>query len=712
MEDHILIKSIATTLHVALWQVENTLTLHSEGATVPFIARYRKEKTGGLTDEQILELLKLHKQITDLEERRKSILHRLEEQTALTAELLQKIEAAETLAALEDIYLPYRPKRKTRGVKAIEKGLEPLAKMLMSEKITDAENIAQRFVAPDGGVETVEEALSGARDIMAEWMAETAWIRDFVRRQFQRHAVIKSVVAKGKEETGAKYRAWFHWEEGAAKAPAHRILALFRGENEGFLKVKIQPEIAYVVEELTRRMLRSIPEKVPHKALAVKEAVKRILFPAMESELRAALKAKADEDAIKVFADNLRQLLLSPPLGRKKVLAIDPGFRTGCKVVCLDENGNLLYNETIYPHPPQNEMAMASKKIKSMVERYKIEAIAIGNGTAGRETDRFISRLHFDRELVSMMVNEDGASVYSASAVAREEFPEYDVTVRGAVSIGRRLQDPLAELVKIDPKSLGVGQYQHDVNQKLLKESLQTTVELCVNRVGVEVNLASTALLTFVSGIGPALAKNVVAYRKQNGAYTSREALKKVPGLGLRAFEQSAGFLRIKDGINPLDASAVHPENYHLIHQMAVVAHCPLTQLIHNKEIRKLIDPNDFINEKVGMATLLDIFSELEKPGRDPRKPLDFFSFDQSIQTIEDVKPGMILPAIVTNITDFGAFVDIGIHENGLIHKSEIAEEFVSHPSEHLSLGQHLQAKVVSVDVPRKRIGLSLRIGG
>ncbi len=709
MENSSIASKIAAELGVELWQVENTLELHGEGATVPFIARYRKEKTGGLTDENILQLLKIFKQLTELEERRQTILKSLDEQGVLTPELENKVKNAETLSALEDIYLPYKPKRKTRGVKAMEKGLEPLAKILMSENVKDEEFAAERFVNPDAGVETVDDALSGARDIIAEWIAETEWVRNFVRRQFQKNAVIISKVSKGKEEEGAKYRSWFEWQEKAAKAPPHRILAIFRGENEGFLKVKIEPDIDYVTEELTRRVVRSLPENAVNKTLAVKDSVKRLLFPAMETELRNEMKQRADESAVKVFAENLEQLLLAPPLGRKNVLAIDPGFRTGCKVVCLDKNGRLLHNETIYPHPPQNEVAMAVKKIKSMVERYKIEAIAIGNGTAGRETDNFIGRIRFDRELVSVMVNEDGASVYSASAIAREEFPEYDITVRGAVSIGRRLQDPLAELVKIDPKSLGVGQYQHDVNQKLLKESLQTTVELCVNKVGVELNLASKELLTHVSGIGPSLAKNIVDYRMKNGAFKNRSELKKVKGLGEKAFQQSAGFLRINDGDNPLDASAVHPENYKIVDNMAKKSGIPVKELINNKNVRKIINAEDFITDSAGLPTINDILDELEKPGRDPRKKLEYFSFDKSIKSIEDVKQGMILPAVVTNITDFGAFVDIGIHENGLIHKSQIANEFVLNPADYLSLGQHLNVKVISVDIPRKRIGLSLK---
>ncbi len=708
MEKASIIKNIALAFHIDLRQVEKTILLYNEGATIPFIARYRKEQTGGLTDEQIIEILKLYKQQKQLDERKQVVIKSLSEQAVLNDELRQKIEQAETLSSVEDIYLPYRPKRKTRGVKAIEKGLEPLAKIIMSENVSDARQAAKRFLNKNMGIETVDDALSGARDIIAEWISETSWIRQYIRKQFEKYATIFSTVIKGKEQEGIKYKSWFNWEEKASKAPAHRILAIFRGEKEGFLKVKIEVDTEYVIKEITNRLLRTSYKHAPDKLLAIKDAVKRILFPAIESELRTKLKANADNDAIDVFSENLKQLLLSPPLGRKNVLAIDPGFRTGCKVVCLSKTGNLLHNETIYPHPPQNEIALAIKKIKSMVEQYDIEAIAIGNGTAGRETDMMISKIRFNKQLVSVMVNEDGASVYSASTIARNEFPEYDVTVRGAISIGRRLQDPLSELVKIDPKALGIGQYQHDVNQKMLKESLQTTVELCVNRVGVELNLASKELLTFVSGIGPALSKNIIEYRIKHGEFKKREELKNVPGLGAKAFRLSAGFLRIKGGENPLDGSAVHPEHYSLIHAMALKAGISIKQLINNRKIRTLLNPEDFINAEVGLLTVNDIFDELEKPGRDPRKALGYFSFDKNIATIKDIKPGMLLPAIVTNITDFGAFVNLGIHENGLIHKSQIAPEFVSNPANYLALGQHIKVKVVSVDIVRKRIGLSL----
>ncbi len=699
---------LAKTLDIVEWQVENTLELHLQGATVPFIARYRKERTGGLTDEQIIELLKIFKQQSELAERRESIIKRLEEQKVLTGELLKKIQDANTLANLEDIYLPYRPKRKTRAILAKEKGLELLAKLLMSENASPVESFAGRFVSVQNSVNTIDEALSGARDIIAEWINETEWVRNLLRKRFERDAYIRSKVAKGKKEEDSKYKNWFDWEEKAYRAPSHRILALFRGEKEGILKIKIIPSIDDITQALTERLVRTYTEASGQKTLAIKDALKRLLFPAMETELRAQLKNRADIEAIKVFSRNLEQLLLSPILGQKNVLAIDPGFRTGCKVVCLDGYGNLLHNETVYPHPPQHKIAMAIKKIKSLCERYQIEAIAIGNGTAGRETESLIANIRFKQSLVSVMVNEDGASVYSASAAARDEFPEYDVTVRGAVSIGRRLQDPLAELVKIDPKSLGIGQYQHDVEQKLLKESLKTTVELCVNKVGVDLNLASKELLTYISGIGPSLSEKIVEYRKKNGGFRNRKELKNVPGLGSKAFEQAAGFLRIMGGNNPLDAVAVHPENYPLVKKMAASLKLTPSELIKKKQVRNLIRLDDFVAGDVGLPTLNDIIDELEKPGRDPRKTLEYFSFDKNIRSIEDLHEGMILPAVITNITDFGAFANIGLHEKGLIHKSQIAKAFVQNPSDYLALGQHLNIKVISIDVQRKRLSLSL----
>ena len=704
-----MITKLARNLQIDEWQVKNTLELHGQGASIPFIARYRKERTGGLTDVQLIELLKLYKQETELEKRKTAILKSLEEQDITDGVLLQKIREVDNMARLEDLYLPYRPKRKTRASIAKAKGLEPLAKLLMSERIHDLFQTANRFVKPQSGVESVEEALQAARDIAAEWISETEWVREQLRRMFQRDARLSSKVVKGKESEAEKYASWFDWDELARKAPSHRILAIFRAEKEGFLRVKVQPSFEEAFQYLSGRLIRTSGEAAGQKNLALKDALKRLLFPAMESELRQALKQKADEAAIKVFAENLRQLLLAPPLGMKNVLAIDPGFRTGCKVVCLDKNGKLLHNETIYPHPPQSQSTPAMKKLKSLVNAYQIKAISIGNGTAGRETENLIKHTHFDRDVIAVMVNEDGASVYSASENARKEFPQYDITVRGAVSIGRRLQDPLAEMVKIDPKSMGVGQYQHDVNQNLLKESLQTVVELCVNAVGVELNSASQELLTYVSGIGPVLAERIIDYRNEYGDFKSREDLKKVKGLGTKAFQQAAGFLRIKNGISPLDASAVHPENYALVKKMAMRLRLKVEEMVRNPAVRKAIDLKEFISESVGLPTLNDILDELEKPGRDPRKQYKLFQFDDSIRSIDDLESGMLLPGVVTNVTEFGAFVNLGIKENGLIHKSQIANEFVQNPSDYLSVNQQLRVKILEVDKDRKRIGLSLR---
>lgn len=700
--------SIANLLGIASWQVSNVLELFNQGATVPFVARYRKEKTGSLDEVQLLEIQKLAKQHIQLEERKETILKILEEQGNLTDELRARIEKAETLNSVEDAYLPFKPKRKTRASVAIEQGLEPLAKMIMSENVSALEKLASDFTAPKTPVETIADALQGARDILAEWINEREQVRSRIRHFFNREAVITSAVKKGKDADGEKYANYFDWKEHASKAPSHRVLAMFRGEQEGVLRVKVQPDLDKAIGMVKAVIVRGNNEAADQKATAVADAVKRLLFPSMETEMRAAIKQKADEAAVSVFSDNLKQLLLSPPLGQKNVLALDPGFRSGCKIVCLDRTGRLMNNDTIYPHPPQRETAMAVKKIKSLVNAYQIEAIAIGNGTAGRETEEMVKRIRFDRDLTAVMVNESGASVYSASDIAREEFPDYDVTVRGAVSIGRRLMDPLAELVKIDPKAIGVGQYQHDVNQKLLQESLQTTVALCVNSVGVELNTASAALLSYVSGIGPKLADQVIAYRDAHGDFKTRGELKKVKGLGNKAFEQSAGFLRIKNGINPLDASAVHPDHYPIVEKMAVEAKLPVAELIGNRQVKSLINPEDYVTNEIGLPTLNDILDELEKPGRDPRKTFKMFEFDKNVKRIEDVNPGMVLPAIVTNITAFGAFVDIGVHESGLIHKSRIAEEFVNDPGDYLKLNQQLMVKVLEVDVERKRIGLTL----
>lgn len=702
-------EKIARALNRQSWQIANAIELMNGGATIPFIARYRKEKTGNLEDFELLELEKLLKQLHQLDERKAAVIKSMEEQGVLTSQLKEQLENAETITVVEDIYLPFKPKRKTRATIAKAKGLEPLAKMIYSENITGMGSVVTRFINPSKGVENAGEALQGARDIMAEWISENIRVRNIVRGLFVKEAKIISKVAKGKEEEGEKYKAWFDWSEPAGRAPSHRILAMFRGEKEGILKIKINPDKDRATEKLRRFIIKGYGEASEQKELALKDSVQRLLFPSIETEYRNDLKQKADEEAIRVFADNLRQLLLAPPLGQKNVLAIDPGFRTGCKVVCLDRNGNLVHNETIYPHPPQNEKSQAMKKIGSLVNAYNIEAIAIGNGTAGRETEDMIRRMRFDRDLIAVMVNENGASVYSASAAAREEFPEYDVTVRGAVSIGRRLMDPLSELVKIDPKSIGVGQYQHDVNQKLLHESLNTTVALCVNAVGVELNTASKELLTYVSGVGPVLAERIVEYRKKHGDFTDREALKEVKGLGAKAFQQAAGFLRIKNGTNPLDASAVHPERYKVVELIAQKLKMELSQLIGNKSVKEKINLQDFVSDEVGLPTLHDILQELEKPGRDPRKKFERFEFDKNIRAIDDLKEGMILNGIVINLTNFGAFVDVGIKENGLIHKSQIADEFVSDPGEYLKLNQAVRVKIVEIDKARKRIALTLR---
>jgi len=702
-------KNIASTLKLELWQVENTLQLFSEGASIPFIARYRKERTGELSDVDIIEIDKLHESLKKFAERKKTILQSLEERQLLGEELSERIESCSNLNELEDIYLPYRPKRKTKASIAIAQGLEPLAKMIMSEKIDNLKSTARRFTNSEKGIASESEALEGARNIIAEWVSEKENVRATLRRMFNYDASIISKVVKSKVAEAEKFSAYFDWQEIARKTPAHRLLAMFRGEAEGLLKVKIQPDLDDAVIILGQRLVRNNTEASEQKSLAIKDSVKRLLFPSLENEFRSELKQKADEASIKVFAENLKQLLLAPPLGQKNILAIDPGFRTGCKIVCLDKNGKLLANETIYPHAPQNQDTLAIKKISSLVSAYKIEAIAIGNGTAGRETENLIKRIKFNKDIIAVMVNENGASIYSASAIARKEFPDYDVTVRGSVSIGRRLMDPLAELVKIEPKSIGVGQYQHDVNQTLLNDSLKTTVELCVNSVGVELNIASAELLKYVSGIGPTLAENIVGYRDENGNFKSREELKKVKGLGNKAFEQSAGFLRIKGGKNPLDASAVHPENYSLVRKMAASINASPEELIGKKDLIKKISINNFVTKDVGLPTLNDILTELEKPGRDPRSGHTIFKFDPNLKTINDLKQGMIVPGIVTNITDFGAFVDIGIKENGLLHKSQIADKYISNPSEHLFLNQQLRVKIVSLDLAKKRIGFSLR---
>jgi len=702
------VKTIASHLHIEQWQVRNTLHLFEEAATIPFISRYRKEKTGSLDEVAIMEIKKQSDKLIEMDERRHTILETISGLGLLTPELEAKINQATSMTELDDLYLPYKPKKKTRGTKAKEKGLEPLAKQIMTQREGDPVEMACKFL--NDQVESADEALAGARDIIAEWVNEDQRVRNIIRNLFDREAFVISSVVKKKEEEGAKYADYFDFCEPLRKCPSHRLLALYRGEREGFLHVSIQPDQNIAIEKVNTSVVKGKNRNGEQVQLAVKDSYNRLLEPSIETEFRNIFKEKADEEAIKVFADNLQQLLLMPPLGEKNILAVDPGFRSGCKVVCLDRQGHLLHNETIFPHPPQRETAVAAKKIKSLVDAYKTEAIAIGNGTASRETEYFIKNyIRFDRDIEVYVVSENGASVYSASDVAREEFPEYDVTVRGSVSIGRRLMDPLAELVKIDPKSIGVGQYQHDVDQKRLQETLDQVVISCVNRVGVQVNTSSRHLLTYVSGLGPALAKNVDAYIKANGPFKSREELKKVPRLGAKAFEQAAGFLRIRGAANPLDDSAVHPETYPVVEKMAADVGCSVAELIKEPAKRALIKPERYVTPEIGMPTLLDIINELNKPGRDPRGKIKLFEFAQEVQKIEDVKPGMVLPGIVTNITRFGAFVDIGVKQDGLVHVSQMADKFITDPAEVVKLHQHVQVKVLEVDVARKRIQLSMK---
>ncbi len=702
-----LIQLIADQLQLPFLQVQNAIRLLDEGATVPFISRYRKEMTGSLDEVQIGDIKDEKARLEELVKRKETILKTIEEQELLTDELKARIDECFDATKLEDIYLPYKPKRKTKASVAREKGLEPLAEILIKQQEREVESRALAFVKDE--VESVDEALAGARDIIAEWVSENEKARNMVRRAFEIGATIKSKVVKGKEEAGEKYRDYFELEEPLKRCPSHRLLAMRRGENEGVLRISISPDEPDILERLNRFFVRSENVCAEQVLLAVKDCYKRLLSSAIETEFAQASKLKADQDAIQVFAENLRQLLLAAPLGQKRVLAIDPGYRTGCKLVCLDEQGTLLHNETIYPNKPQEETKQAARKITSLVGAYHIDAIAIGNGTASRETEHFIKKLRYDRDIKVFVVSEDGASIYSASKVAREEFPNYDVTVRGAVSIGRRLMDPLAELVKLDPKSIGVGQYQHDVDQKLLQNSLDTVVELAVNKVGVNVNTASKHLLTYISGLGPQLAQNMVDYRKENGAFGSRKELLKVPRMGAKAYEQAAGFLRIPDAKNPLDNSAVHPESYHIAEQMAKDLNCTMTELMQSQELQQKIVLENYRTELVGLPTLKDIQAELAKPGRDPRKSIQVFEFAQGIFKIEDLHEGMVLPGIVTNITKFGAFVDVGVKQDGLIHISQLADRFVSDPNEVVKLHEHVKVKVTDVDIARKRIQLSLK---
>ena len=703
MEQH-----IAQCLGLPLKAVANTLALLTDGATIPFISRYRKEATGGLDEVQIATIDTMYQKLTELGKRKDTIIATITEQGRLTDELRQRITRCMDATELEDLYLPYKPKRRTRAEVARSRGLEPLAKMLMAQGTGSADAMAQRFVK--GDVADTGEALQGARDIIAEWVSENERSRSAIRHLFAREAHITSRVVAGKEAEGDKYRDYFDWDEPLSRCSSHRLLAIRRAEKEGILRVTIAPaDDTPAIERLERQYVRTQGDCAHHISIAVRDGYKRLLKPSIETEYAHSSKQRADEEAIRVFSANLRQLLLAPPLGQKRVLAIDPGYRTGCKVVCLDAGGNLLHNETLYPHPPQADYTGASRKLVRLVEQYKIEAISIGNGTASRETEHFVTSQRFDRPLQVFVVSEDGASIYSASKVARDEFPDYDVTVRGAVSIGRRLMDPLAELVKIDPKSIGVGQYQYDVDQRELKSSLDRTVEHCVNAVGVNVNTASCHLLTYVSGLNATLAQNIVSYRTEHGPFTSRSQLRRVPRMGDKSFEQSAGFLRIPGADNPLDNSAVHPERYPLVEQMASDLGTTVKTLIADSRERARIDLNRYVSDHIGLPTLHDIMSELEKPGRDPREAIEVWSFDERLRTITDVKSGMVLPGIVTNVTNFGCFVDIGIKENGLVHVSQLADRYVSDPTTIVSVHQHVTVRVLDVDYARKRISLTMK---
>ncbi len=702
-----ILELVVKTTGIAFRQVANTVELLEGGATIPFISRYRKERTGGLDEVEVEKIQKQHSLFTELSARKESILNVIEKQGLLTEDLKKQIDSTWNPNELEDIYLPYKPKRKTRASVAKEKGLEPLAEIISRQQNIDIEKLAASFLNND--VKTIEEALQGANDIIAEKISENKQARERIRNLFAEDAVISSKVVKSKMEEAEKYRDYFDFSQKLATCPSHRILAIRRGEKEGFLRVDISPSEENALKRLKYLFIKGQTNCAALVAKAIEDSYSRLLKPGIETEFSGESKQTADVSAIGVFAENLRQLLLAPPLGKKRILGIDPGYRTGCKVVCIDEQGNLLHNETVYPHKPQEETSVAMKKLSSLVASYKIDAIAIGNGTASRETESFVKRISFDREIRVYVVSEDGASVYSASSVAREEFPQYDVTVRGAVSIARRLMDPLAELVKIDPKSIGVGQYQHDVDQKLLKESLDRVVESAVNSVGVNLNTASKHLLTYVSGLGPVLAQNIVDYRRENGAFPDRKELLKVPRLGAKAFEQCAGFLRIPDAKNPLDNTAVHPESYHVVAKMAKDLKKNLNELVAEPALLKEIELSKYVSGDVGLPSLQDIVKELEKPGRDPRKGIKIMEFDKSIYKIEDLQLGMVLPGIVTNITNFGAFVDIGIKENGLVHISQMTNRFISNPNEVLKLHQHVKVKITEVDIARKRIQLTMK---
>ena len=703
-------QTIAHEMNISPRQVAATLSLLGEGATIPFMARYRKEVTGSLDEVQLATIRDRSEQLEQLDKRRQSILKSLEERELLTDELKASIDQAETLSELEDIYLPYKPKRRTRATIAREKGLEPLAKVLMEQNPNmDPTSEGKKYINAEKEVANAEEALQGARDIIAEWVNEDKDARTRIRDLFLKKAVVSAKLISGKEEEGAKFKDYFEWNEPLSKIPSHRLLAIRRGEKEIILSLSIRPEEEEAHYLLEKQFVKGRSSAAEQVKTAVHDSYKRLMAPSMETEVRVVSKDKADEDAIAVFAENLRQLLLAAPLGEKKVMALDPGFRTGCKLVCLDKQGQLLEHTAIYPHPPQNKHAMASAVVLGLVEKYGIEVIAVGNGTAGRETETFLKSIGLPSSVAVVMVNESGASVYSASEAAREEFPNEDVTVRGAVSIGRRLMDPLAELVKIDPKSIGVGQYQHDVDQNMLKKGLDDVVMSCVNGVGVEVNTASKQLLTYVSGLGPALAQNIVNYRNENGPFRSRASLKKVPRLGEKAFEQAAGFLRIRDAKNPLDSSAVHPESYHVVEKMAKDQGVQLQELMQKDALRKQINLKQYVTEQTGLPTLKDIMEELAKPGRDPREKFELFSFAEGINSIEDLHEGMELPGIVTNIVDFGAFVDIGVHQDGLVHLSQLANRYVKHPTEVVKVHQKVKVRVIGIDIKRNRINLSMK---
>ncbi len=703
---------VAAELNVSTKQVEATIELLDEGATVPFISRYRKEITGSMDEVQITAIRDRFEQLRELDKRRESILKSIQEQGKLTKELEEKIKTAGTMTELEDIYLPYKPKRKTRASIAKEKGLEPLAILILEQNTADIDAEANKYIDTEKGVATLEEALSGARDIIAEQINEDQQARAAVRQLFNEKGTIKSRVFPGKENEGQKYRDYFEWEEPIGKTPSHRLLAMRRGEKEGFLMLDIAPVEEDAVELLERQFVQGRGACTDQVKLAAKDAYKRLLKPSMETEVRMGTKNKADEEAIRVFSDNLKQLLLASPLGQKNVLALDPGFRSGCKVVCLDKQGKLLEETVVYPHEPQRQTQQSAAVIMALCQKHAIEAISIGNGTAGRETEAFVKGLGLPKEILIVMVNESGASVYSASEVAREEFPQYDVTVRGAVSIGRRLMDPLAELVKIDPKAIGVGQYQHDVDQTALKKSLDEVVVSSVNLVGVEVNTASKQLLTYVSGLGPQLAQNIIDYRNANGPFKSRADIKKVARMGDKAFEQSAGFLRVRDAENPLDRSAVHPESYPVVERMAKDLGASVTDIMKSKELRQKIVLKNYVSETVGLPTLQDIFQELDKPGRDPRQTFEVFEFAEGVKEMKDLRPGMKLPGIITNVTKFGVFVDIGVHQDGLIHISHLSDRFISDPSEVVKVQQKVQVTVLEVDEARKRISLSMKGDG